>query len=317
MRCPKAFRQTLLIVSCWLATIAHASPANLDRPAPPVRSACAEPAEIDPDIFGFTAGADVAAPGPWGAALEYGGAFGTRGGTSSSHGLKAQMSGAPVPCLEIGPSLFAAHDRIDKRLAGSRETLRQAGAALEIKYKLLSRARHGFGLTIAAEHSIAAGTSSLAGRSAPPSARNSGVVAASAVKLLIDRAIVPGRLYGALNLEFAQGWTSARLGMCGTAGFCASSGLAVRGALSLQLAKNLFIGLEAAHLRSYEGPAANIHLGHAWFAGPNLLWRPNDRLAIQVAWSQQLFGHATGSAGKLNLRDFNRYSAKLKIGMSF
>ena len=70
---------------------------------PPVISACTESEGIPTDAFGFTTGSDVADVGSFGPSLTYGGAFGTRGGSSNGHGLTLQGSYGLFPCFEIGP----------------------------------------------------------------------------------------------------------------------------------------------------------------------------------------------------------------------
>lgn len=311
-------RIAVLVVWNLIGLTAAAVAADRQNNAKPIHKLCSEVKEIIPDIFGFVSGSDVAAVGSWAGAVEYGGAFGTRMGSFAGHAFKVQVATSPFPCLEVGPSIIMGMDRRASQAMLTRDTSRQAGVAVEFKYKLLSRSTHGFGLTLVAEPSVAAGRSTSSDFITPMFARGSGTFVGNTTKLLLDWEIVSGRLYGALNLEHTGQWMSQGLAACMTGGgFCRASSIAVRAAISVQTAKNLFFGIEAAHLRAYDGIALNKYLGTAWFAGPNLFWQINEKVSLQAAYSVQISGNARGLPGNLNLRDFSRSVAKLKVGYSF
>ncbi|MDX3809501.1 MAG: hypothetical protein QHC89_24350, partial [Bosea sp. (in: a-proteobacteria)] len=90
-------------VAC-AATAATAAdlPSRKGAPATPspVVSRCTESEGIPTDVFGFTTGSDVAEVGSFGPSLTYNGGFGTRVGTSNSHGLTLQGSYGVFPCAE-------------------------------------------------------------------------------------------------------------------------------------------------------------------------------------------------------------------------
>ena len=314
---------SLLAALCALPALAADLPRAKAPAAPALASvACKESDAVPPDAFGFAAGSDVAEAGSWGAGLEYGLAFGARVGRAHSHGFKASVSGGIAPCFEIGPSLTFGHERWSDPTVPARGRTTAFGAGLEMKAKLLTREAHGVGLTLVAEPNAAWSRTRLRDYATPLFASGSGGAYAVATKLLLDAALVPGRVYGALNLEYGaeaaddDGLTCATLS---GSGHCRGSAVAVRGALAYKLNDQLFLGADVAHQRVYEGLFLNRNPGYAWFAGPNLFWAPNEKISINAAWSTQIVGKAHGQAScqKLNLDDFSRHVVKVKLGVAF
>jgi hypothetical protein len=311
-------RSLTIALTCLIGVASAAKAADPVKVRTILSHACTEAKELVPDIFGFSSGSDVGAVGSWAGAIEYGGAFGTRMGSFANHSLKFQVATSPMPCLEIGPSIIMGFDRRTSSPALTRDSARQAGVAVEVKYKVLSRSIHGIGLTIVAEPSILAGSSNSADFLTPMFTRGSGAFVANTTKFLFDAELVPDTIYAALNLEHTAQWTSQGLAGCATGGgFCRASALTVRAAISTQVMKDLFFGLETAYARAHDGIALNRSVGSAWFVGPNMFWQINEKVSLQAAYSIQVSGNARGLAGNLNLRDFSRSVAKLKLGFSF
>ena len=71
-----------------VAVAMAASPAGKPPSPEPAAQVCKETSGLAPDVFGFAAGSDVAELETWSTGSEYGGAFGTRFGTS-----QAQVAG--------------------------------------------------------------------------------------------------------------------------------------------------------------------------------------------------------------------------------
>ena len=85
----------------------------------------------------------------------------------------------------------------------------------------------------------------------------------------------------------------------------------------LRISDPLFVGGEVRYLRKYEGAAANVFLGEALFAGPIVAINISERLTMIAAYAAQLSGHAAGATNALDLDNFNRHNAKLKLVFNF
>jgi hypothetical protein len=294
-------------------------------PPPAPSAACLETSGLPTDIFGFSSGSDVADLGSWGGALEYNGAYGTRFGTLSGHNVKAQVSTSPIRCLEIGPSLNYGSARLNNRIDLTSTTATAFGGQIEFKYKILGRATHGIGLTVTAEPGYSALNNRLNDPLTPFFGSERSRVGTNSFKILTDFALIPDRIYGALNVEYGQGWASSEtngLNGCApaigpTGGWCKSSSLNLRAAVSAKLAENFYLGVEGQHLRAYQGTFLNQLNGHAWFVGPTAFWQATEKLAISATFATQVAGQARGTPNSLDLDNFSRHIAKLKLGYSF
>ncbi len=96
-----------------------------------------------------------------------------------------------------------------------------------------------------------------------------------------------------------------------------SSQFGVSGALSFQAFPNVFLGGEVRYLRAYEGLTLQRFRGEAVFVGPTLFARLGERLAVSAAFSTQVAGHAVGVPGRLDLDNFSRYQARVRLIYEF
>jgi hypothetical protein len=78
-----------------------------------------------------------------------------------------------------------------------------------------------------------------------------------------------------------------------------------------------FLGAESRYLRKYEGIALDTLAGQAFLVGPTAYIELSERSRLTAAWSFQAWGHAAGSAGNLDLIDFERHQARLTFGTNF
>jgi hypothetical protein len=294
-------------------------------PAPAPSAACKETAALPTDVFGFTTGSDVNDLGALSGALEYNGNYGTRFGRAQGHLLKAQLSYSPFPCVEIGPTIqgfgFGA--------GGTTRALdvQQYGGTVEMKYKLLGRATHGVGVTFTTEpgafsRQYRSGFFDAAGVPFKPT----GTVASNLARVLIDFELVKDKLYGAINLEHSAVWDDpAKQGFgFGATGYARFSNVNIRAALAYKVTDTFYVGAEASHQRAYTGIFMSKDLGNAWFAGPTFYWQATEKLAVTGAYNYQFAGQTDdvqrlfGTSSKnVDLFNFNRHLAKLKIAYSF
>jgi hypothetical protein len=288
------------VSSAATASLAADLPSRKGAPvAPPVVSACTESEGIPTDAFGFTTGSDVADPGSFGASLTYGGAYGTRLGSSNSHGLQLQGSYGLAPCLEIGPYLLGGYSR--SSLAGVSADERSFGAGIETKYKLLGRDMHGIGLTAVIDPSFNRADPDGAGRF---TTYNTGL------RLFADKTLVPGKLYAALNLSQDLTWT-------GPDPYGRSSTFTIGGSLAWQVLEGVYLSGEVRHQRAHNTLGFGKEAGYATFAGPGVFWQATKQFAISAAYNVQVAGKAKGEPGNLDLTNFSQNLVKVKAAYSF
>ena len=294
----------LSFVAILLASATFASAADLPSRkgapvAPPVLSACTESEGIPTDAFGFTTGSDVAEKGSFGASLTYGGAYGTRTGSSNGHGLRLQGSYGLLPCLEVGPYLLGGYTNAS--LGGVSADSTSYGAGVEMKYRLLGRDLHGLGLTVVLDPSVNRTDPDGAGRF---TTYNTGI------RLFADKTLVPGKLYAALNLSHDMTWT-------GPDPYGRSSTFTVGGALAWQALDGVYLSGEVRHQRRYTDLGFGNEAGYATFAGPGIFWQASKQFAISAAYNIQVAGKAKGQPGDLDLTNFSQHLVKVKAAYSF
>jgi hypothetical protein len=143
----------------------------------------------------------------------------------------------------------------------------------------------------------------------------SGVVAetyALPVGALVDLAIVPYVLYGALNVTYTP-FVAQHSGAWNQ-----QSGLEISTAIAGAVKPGVFVGAEVRHLAAYEGCFSNQRQGAAFFAGPSLFVELPDHVTFKVVWSAQVTGKAiNGPPGALDLVHFERNEARAQLVKNF
>src|SRR5262249_4132728 len=120
--------------------------------------------------------------------------------------------------------------------------------SFEARYRVFDREHAPFGLTFSVEPHWGF-ADDVSGAPADEQA--------AAFRLLADRELIPGRLYGAFNIDYDPVQTRLR----GTGETFRDSRFGIGAALAMRVMPNVFIGAEARNLRHYEG------LGLDSFAG--------------------------------------------------
>lgn len=303
------FRHLIFVSSLLAAGSAFA--ADLGKkpgaPAAPVVSAsCKETKGLPADVFGFATGSDVADLGAWGIALDAAATKGVRGGAGTFVTPVLQVSGSFFPCLEIGPYAFLIASNFDP-YGPARGTSGSAfGGGLEVKYKLLGRATHGVGLTLAVNPNAGGYSGSFYG-TGPTS---SGTPFNNSFRLLADVQLA-SRLYGAVNVELFQN-TIADNPLKNLSTF------AVRGALSYALTDSFYLGAEVSHQRGYEGTWLKRYVANATYAGPTFFWALNDKFTLNGTVAFQVAGSDKYAPGRgLGIGFFPRTQGRLKLAYAF
>jgi hypothetical protein len=300
-----AFTTTVALAGLTGAAFAADLPARRAMPpAPAASAACLETNALPTDVFGFTTGSDVTDVGAWGGTVTANGVFTSRSTRVSGVTGVAQVATGLFRCFEIAPYAFLGGADATAR-GGASGSSTAYGGGIEAKYKFLGRDLHGVGATV--DLDVSAGNTRFSGLLGAGTVTSYNVAA----RLFLDRELVAGLLYGALNLEHVS--TFSRV-----AGVSAdASQFNVRAALSAKVAPNLFVGAEALYSRTYQDAGYGRFLGDAFMVGPNMLWAINDKWTFNAAYQIQVAGKARALPGDLNLNQYTMHYARVKLGYAF
>jgi len=291
-----------LLVCLWplsTAVLGH------ERPGA-TRSEEAKAPEIDSEhIFGITEGSDIGDAGETEAEVEPFGRFGKRGGSYAATSTMLTYKYTPTDYFRIAPLLnFASHNISNVPGLDNINQFTFEGAGAEVRWRLLDRTKAPIGLTLSA---------------APQRNRVDDItglpVEQYAVELLalIDKDLVPDRLFAALNLLYEPAWTRQRT----TGEWERDATVGISAALSAQVAAGVFVATEIRYMRKYDGIALNTFLGEALFVGPSLYVKFPSQWFASVAWNVQVAGHATGEPFSLDLTNFEHHEVRLRFGVGF
>lgn len=132
------------------------------------------------------------------------------------------------------------------------------------------------------------------------------------VLFILDAQPIERWLYAALNLSYAP-----EVAALENAPVVRQSTLAASAALSWRLTPDAMIGGEIDSLNVFDGLAAQIWRGSAFFAGPTFHYQVNDKVDLSGSWTQQFAGHAHGGGRRFDLANFSRSLAKLRLEIDF
>lgn len=262
--------------------------------------------EIDTEhMFGFTEGSDIGEKGEKEVEVDSTGRFRRLNGsyTNVATALEAKYSFSDrfrlSAAATVGYYDITGVDGMDDRRQAALQSV-----SFDARYRLLDREHAPFGLTLSVEphwgfRDDASGT---------PADQQS-----ADFRVLADRALIPGRVFGAFNINYEP--VQTRLHGCGET--LRDSTFGIGTAIALQAAPNVFIGAEVRSLRHYEGLGLNSFAGQALYMGPTFYATFGQGYFVSAAWSVQAWGAVAGSAGALDLINFERHQAKLRIGLTF
>ena len=194
-----------------------------------------------------------------------------------------------------------------KGVEGFEDTHRTAipgGVGGELRLRLVDRAHAPVGVTV----SVAPGWNTIDTRSGVPAT----VVSVESM-VSIDAALVPDKLFGAINLVHGLEHGKER----GAAAWSDGSTLGAGVGLSYRVLPNVFVGGEVRYVRAYEGAWAGRYAGDGIFAGPSIQVQITHNAWASLSWSTQLQGHEASSTNRLNLTEFERNQVRLKVGFEF
>jgi len=254
-------------------------------------------------IFGFTAGADVGELGEKELEHQTAAQWSKRDGRSARLADQLRFETSPLPNFrfEIGVPVtyynFAGVTGLGDRNQGNCN-----GIATEFRYRLFDRDRAPFALTVVAEPHWSRSDETSGER-----VDNYG----GELSVVVDKELARDRVFAAVNFVYDPEVTRSRWQ------WQRDSTLAVATSMTMQVSPGAFVGAEARYLQKYQGLGLDASAGQAFFIGPTTYVRLSKAFAVSAAWSVQVAGHATGIPGPLDLTNFTRHQALLRIEYNF
>lgn len=255
-------------------------------------------------IFGFTEGSGIGLEGEKEFSPVMDAAFGKRGGSYAATETELEYEFTPNQYvqIELGP-IVSSHDIRNVSGLDDRSQAAFAGTFLELRYLLLDRPSSPLAVTLAAEpewHRI--------DETSGEAVTNYGLE----TRLDADLELVPNRAFLGGNLLFEPETTRDATGA-----WTNKVTLGTSGAFSFRIVPSVVIGAEAWYLRHYEGLGLSSFTGDAVYVGPNLYVQITPKMFVSAAWNTQIAGHETGPPYVLDLTDFSRQRARLKLAVEF
>jgi hypothetical protein len=256
-------------------------------------------------LFGFTIGSDVGKVGEREIEGSVTGRFAKRNGTYNAGSGTLSAEFVPIPNLRteftgavVSYDVAGVSGFTDQRYTAF------GGLSADIRYRLLDRATAPFGFAVGAEPHWGR-ADDVTGE--PVSRYGVDFVAAA------DWEIIPDRVVAAFNLLYQP--ETMRSKMTGTWSQESTAGVAI--AVMAQVHSGIFVGGEARYLRKYDGLGLDTLAGQGFFIGPTIYAKLSERAWIAAAWSAQVAGQATTSAGSLDLVNFERQQVRVLFGVNF
>jgi hypothetical protein len=256
-------------------------------------------------IFGITMGSDIGEKGELELELETFGGIGKRSGSYLSTATHTHFKYTVTDDLRIAPGFtLGTHKISGVPELDDRSAFGIHDASVEIRYKLLDRHVAPFGWTLNVEP-IASRIDDVGGQR---------IEAYSMVlSSLMDKEIIPDRLFGAFNIGYFGG--SSRL--LATNVWSHDSDLAIGAGLSYQVMPAVLFGIETRYLQAFEGMGLERRKGDALFVGPTFSIMLAKNVGLSGTWNFQMAGKDMNDARSLDLTNFERHQALLRLTAHF
>jgi hypothetical protein len=289
------------LASMWLAGVATPGSASADS-----HKHADKAGEVDTEhMFGFTEGSDIGEAGEKELEVDSTGRFGKFDGSYNTvaTALEAKYSFSDRFRLSV-VARVAYYDITGVSVFDDRRQAALQSISFDARFRLFDREHAPFGLTLSVEPHRGF-MDEMSGEGADQYGAE--------IRLLADRELIPGHLFAALNVSYEP--EQARLRTSGE--ILRESLLGIGGALAMQVMPNVFIGAEARSLRQYDGLGLNSFAGQALYIGPTLYATFGQGYFLSAAWNVQVWGAVAGTSGALDLVNFERHQAKLRVGVVF
>lgn len=275
-------------------------------PSPDAFGQLLEPPASEPLTVEYGYITNSAMPSAGTATIEWdsSGLFGRSGRYFISADNQLTLSYAPTDRLQIsfGPQFtWASVHSVSGLPDGARALLGGFGGSLRLG--LLDRATNpvGVALEIAPQWRFA------------DEAVRRGTGYGAVATLAIDRELIPGRLFGALNLSYE--YAVQRIN--GVPGMSRGSRAGLGIALASPLTKSIHVGMELRYLMRLEGFGMGKLQGRALYLGPTLYADLGNNWWMSLSWQAQITGNEVGNPVALDLNGFERHQVRLHLGYQF
>jgi hypothetical protein len=291
-------RRLAAITLIFVAALCTSSAARCEVRPPPTGAVDTE------HMFGFTEGSDIGEKGESELLSETTGHFGKLGGAYAQVGSMLEAKHTLAENFRVSAAATAGYFDMTG-VTGLEDRRSSAFQALSFsaRYRVLDREHSPVGLTFSIE-SRRGFVDDVGG--APADQIGAEFLA------LVDRELLPGRLFGAFNVSYEPERTRLR----GNGETVRDSILGLDAALTLHVASAIYIGAEANYLRRYDGLALHGILGQALYVGPTVYATLSNAVFFSATWSAQVWG-ADGSPRSLDLVNFDRHRVKVRVGYNF
>ena len=264
------------------------------------------PAHADVDsehFFGFTEGTDIGTPWQSEGELEVVGHVGRTAGNYSALSATATLKYPLSESFRLGPSItFTRFDVAGVPDFEDRNVIGLERLALEFRWRPFNRETSLFGLTFVATPFVGF-IDEVTG--APGDSWGGTFIVAA------DRALIPDRLFAAINLSYDFG--RARDYASGL--IVDGSELGLNAAATARLLDWLYVGGEVRYLRAYDSLAFGNLVGQAVYLGPTFYLALGRGASLSGAWNMQAWGQATGLDPGLDLSLFERQMFKMRLAI--
>ena len=180
------------------------------------------------------------------------------------------------------------------------------GASAGLKYRVLERGPSPVGVSVQIEPSWERTSKNASGLGTQRTI-------ASEFKLIMDTALLPDRLFAALNLTYEPEARFSR-----ERAVERESSVEIAAAVSARALDKVFIGAEVRYLTKYQSYFLVEPLGRVLFVGPTLYFTFGESAYAGIAWSVQVVGRAREDPTRnLDLVNFEHHQARLKMGFTF
>lgn len=287
------------------AGLAHSGDDDDDKPG--AHGEAAEGIETE-NIFGFTLGTDTGEKGEKELTFTVDGRLGKLGGHYGAYSGEAEFEYSITDNLKfaVGGAL-AGFDISGIPGFDNTRSSGLAGAFFELKYRFLDHRTSPIGLSLSIEPEWSR-LDELTGEQ--------GTAYGIEFRLAADAEIVSNFLFAAVNLVYQPEWERENDNGIGL--WSSGSGLEISGALTAQVAKDIFLGGEARYLAAYDGATLGDRQGWGLFVGPTLYAQVTPQFYVKAAWSFQIAGSADFPVvSSLDLVNFERQQGRLQVGFQF
>jgi len=257
-------------------------------------------------MFGFIDGADIGNEGEKSFEYESTGSFQKRGGRYTA--IENEFEFEHVPTQNFAYELSAhvlSHAISGVEDLDDRNSTQFSGASAKLRYLIIGRGPSSpFGLTVSAEPEW----------SRIDDTDGSQVQAySSEFRIVADAELITNRLFAAINLVYEPETAKpADTGM-----WERSSSAGVGAGLTYRITPTWAMGVAAEYDRAYDGLVFQTFDGRALFVGPTLQINITRKVLLAAAFMAQVAGHAVDDPRPLDLTNFERYRANLKLEFEF